>query len=161
MPQIIPFLWFNDQAEEAVNYYVSVFNKSKIDNISRYGEKGPMPEGTAMVIEFQLEGQDFMALNGGNDEFSHGNGRVNLFLSCESQADVDAYWEKLAKDGKIIQCGWLTDKYGINWNIVPQGLGELLGGDDRAAAGRAMQAMLQMEKLDINELRRAYEGVPS
>lgn len=160
MSQIIPFLWFDTNAEEAVNYYVSIFKKSKIDNISRYGDSGPMPAGTAMVIEFQLEGQDFMAINGGTDEFAKGNGRVNLFISCETQDDVDAYWEQLQQGGKILQCGWLTDKYGITWNIVPQGLGDLLGSDDRERADRAMRAMLEMEKLDINELRRAYEGVP-
>jgi len=158
MSQIIPFLWFEDQAEEAASYYVSIFKDSKIDNISRYGDAGPLPSGLAMVVEFQLEGQDFMAINGGSSGKAAGQERVALFISCKTQHDVDTYWDKLAEGGEKLPCGWLRDKYGISWNVVPEGLGELLGSDDAERQQRAMKAMLQMEKLDINELRRAYDG---
>lgn len=157
MSQIIPFLWFENQAEEAVNFYVSIFKNSRIDDVSRYGAAGPGPEGLAMVVEFQLNGQDFMALNGMVPTGSEGQAPIALFVSCDTQDEVDELWDKLSAGGAKIQCGWLKDKYGIPWNIVPQGLGELLGSDDRIRAQRAMQAMLKMEKLDINELRRAYE----
>ncbi len=160
MSQIIPFLWFASQAEEAANFYVSVFKNSRIDNISRYGEAGPGPEGSAMVVEFQLNGQDFMALNGSVPSGSEGQAPIALFVSCDTQDEVDVLWDELSAGGAKLQCGWLKDKYGIPWNIVPQGLGELLGSDDRDGAQRAMQTMLEMEKLDINELRRAYAGVP-
>jgi predicted 3-demethylubiquinone-9 3-methyltransferase (glyoxalase superfamily) len=161
MSQIMPFLWFDTEAEEAVKFYVSVFNNSKIDDISRYGDAGPLPAGTAMVIEFTLDGQDFMALNGGKEAAREGQPPVSLFASCETQAEVDRLWEKLTAGGTEIQCGWLTDKYGITWNIVPKGIGELIAGDDPQRSQRAMRAMMQMVKLDIDELRRAYEGVPS
>lgn len=160
--QVIPFLWFNGNAEEAVNYYVSLFKNSKIENVSRYGEAGPMPAGTPMVIEFQLDGQDMMALNGGetgdNNPGGPYPGSVALFISCETQDDVDQLWEGLKDGGATLQCGWVRDRYGVVWNIVPRGLGDLVGGEDRERANRAMQAMLQMDKLDINELRRAYDG---
>ncbi len=158
MSQIIPFLWFENQAEEAARFYVSVFANSRIDDISRYGEDGPGPQGLAMVVEFQLNGQDVMALNGMVAAGSQGQAPIAMFVSCDTQAEVDALWDKLSAGGLKQQCGWLKDKYGIPWNIVPQGLGELLGSDDRDRAGRAMQSMLAMEKLDINELRRAYDG---
>jgi len=158
MSQIIPFLWFENKAEEATNLYVSIFKNSKIDNISRYGDAGPGPSGSVMTVEFQLEGQEFMALNGGEPSSSQGLSPIALFVSCETQDEVDALWDKLAEGGQKLQCGWLRDKYGIPWNIVPKGLGELLGSDDTERQQRAMKAMLQMEKLDINELRRAYEG---
>lgn len=161
--QIIPFLWFNGNAEEAVNYYVSLFNNAKIESVSRYSEAGPGPAGTPMMIEFQLDGQDVMALNGGEtgDKNPGGPypGAVALFVSCETQADVDKLWDGLKDGGETLQCGWVRDRFGVVWNIVPQGLSELFGSDDRERANRAMQAMLQMDKLDINELRRAYEGV--
>jgi predicted 3-demethylubiquinone-9 3-methyltransferase (glyoxalase superfamily) len=162
MQKITPFLWFNDKAEEAANFYVSIFNDSKIDNISRYGEAGPGPAGSAMVVEFQLEGQEFMALNGGPTGSAISElypGAIALFVSCETQAEVDRLWDKLAEGGENLQCGWVRDKYGFSWNIVPQGLSDLLGGEDPEKSQRAMKAMLQMEKLDIDELRRAYEGV--
>jgi len=161
MQSITPFIWFNDKAEEAANFYVSIFNNSRIENMSRYGEAGPLPAGTVMVVEFQLEGQDFMALNGGPTGAPPDGptpGAVALFVNCESQAEVDRLWEKLGKDGASHRCGWVTDKYGVTWNIVPAGLSDYLGGDDPEKAQRAMQAMLQMDKLDIDELRRAYEG---
>lgn len=159
MQKIIPFLWYETEAEEAANYYVSIFKNSKIDNVSRYADAGPLPSGTAMVVEFTLEGQEFMALNGGVPAFTgDGPAPIALFVSCESQPEVDALWDKLSEGGKKIQCGWVTDKYGIAWNIVPQGLGELLGSDDRKKANAAMQAMLNMEKLDLDALRRAYDA---
>lgn len=161
--QIIPFLWFNGDAEEAVNFYVSLFKNSKIENTSRYGEAGPLPASTVMTIEFQLDGQDMMALNGGDtgEKIPGGPypGAVALFVSCQTQADVDALWEGLKEGGETLRCGWIRDRFGVVWNIVPQGLGELMGSSDRERANRAMQAMLQMDKLDINELRRAYESV--
>lgn len=163
MQQIIPFLWFNGNAEEAANFYVSLFPNSKIERISRYGEAGPLPAGTAMVVEFQLDGQDVMALNGG--ETGHENpgapypGAVALFISCESQRDVDRLWDGLKAGGESLQCGWVKDRYGVVWNVVPRGLGDYVGGEDPERAKRAMEAMMKMDKLDIEELRKAYEGV--
>jgi predicted 3-demethylubiquinone-9 3-methyltransferase (glyoxalase superfamily) len=163
--QIIPFIWFNGDAEEAVNYYVSLFKNSKIERVSRYGEAGPLPAGTVMTIEFQLDGQDIMALNGGDtgENIPGGPypGAVALFVSCKTQGDVDALWEGLLQGGESLQCGWVKDRYGVVWNIVPQGIGDYVAGDDPEGAKRAMQAMLQMQKLDIAELRRAYEGQPA
>ncbi len=161
MQQIIPFIWFDGRAEEAVNFYVSLFKNSKIESVSRYGEAGPLPAGTVMTIEFQLDGQDLMALNGGPGEAPQGPypGSVALFVSCETQNDVDALWEGLKQGGETLRCGWVKDRFGVVWNIVPSGLGQLVGGPDAEKAQRAMQAMLQMDKLDINELRRAYESV--
>ena len=160
MQKITPFLWFNDQAEEAANYYVSLFKNSKIENISRYGDAGPGPKGAAMVVEFQLEGEDFMALNGFDESAKAelNTGSIALFVNCETQSEVDQLWDQLAKGGDKLQCGWLRDKYGISWNIVPVGLTDVIGGPDPERAQRAMKAMLQMEKLDIDELRRAYAG---
>ena len=158
--QVIPFIWFDGAAEEAVNFYVSLFDNSKIDRVSRYGEAGPLPAGTVMTIEFQLDGQDVMALNGGPGEAPKGPypGSVALFVSCKSQAQVDKLWDGLKDGGETMQCGWVKDRFGVVWNIVPQGLGDYVGGDDAEGAKRAMQAMLQMNKLDLEELRRAYEG---
>ncbi|MBV8340576.1 MAG: VOC family protein [Candidatus Eremiobacteraeota bacterium] len=159
MPQITPFLWFENKAEEAAKFYVSLFKNSKIQNISYYSDAGPGPAGTAMVVEFALDGQDFMALNGGPTGSVEGQPPISLFVSCETQDEVDKLWDKLGEGGRTLQCGWLVDKYGFTWNIVPQGLADLLGSDDAERQQRAMKAMLQMEKLDINELRRAYDGV--
>ncbi|MDP9017946.1 MAG: VOC family protein [Candidatus Eremiobacteraeota bacterium] len=156
MQKIIPFMWFADKAEEAANYYVSIFKNSRIENVSRYGDAGPGPSGSAMVVEFQLEGQDFMALNGGEPAVP--SQALALFMSCDTQSEVDRLWEKLAEGGETLQCGWLRDRYGFSWNIVPAGLSDVLGGPDPIKAQRAMKAMLQMEKLDIDALRRAYDG---
>ncbi|MDE2572678.1 MAG: VOC family protein [bacterium] len=156
MQKIVPFLWFDDKAEEAANFYVSVFKNSKIENISRYGAAGPGPSGSVMVVEFQLEGQGFMALNGGQPATP--SQAIALFVNCETQAEVDVLWERLSEGGERLQCGWLRDKYGFSWNIVPIGLGELLSGPDAEKSQRAMKAMLKMEKLDIKELRRAYDA---
>jgi len=161
MQKITPFLWFNDQAEEAANYYISIFKDSKIDNVSRYGDAGPGPKGAAMVVEFTLEGQEFMALNGFDDSQKASSlqvGSIALFVNCETQADVDHLWDNLSAGGEKLPCGWVRDKYGFSWNIVPVGLVDVIGGPDPEKAQRAMQAMLQMEKLDIDELRRAYAG---
>jgi len=167
MQTITPLLWFEGLAEEAARFYVSIFDGSKVDNVSRFGEAGPGEPGSAMMVEFQLEGQDFLALNSGANGEANGKtggasatprGAIALFVTCETQAEVDRLWERLGDGGEIIQCGWLRDKYGFAWNIVPQGLGELLGGSDREKAARAMRAMLAMKKLDIDELRRAYDG---
>jgi predicted 3-demethylubiquinone-9 3-methyltransferase (glyoxalase superfamily) len=157
MQKIVPFLWFDDKAEEAANFYVSIFKTSRIQNVSRYGDAGPGPSGSAMVVEFELEGQDFMALNGGDSSQMSGSA-IALFVNCETQAEVDTLWEKLSEGGEKLQCGWLKDKYGFSWNIVPIGLSDLIGGPDPVKSQRAMKAMLQMEKLDIDELRRAYNA---
>jgi len=157
MQKIVPFMWFDDNAEEAANFYVSIFKNSKIEDVSRYGEAGPGPAGAVMLVEFQLDGQDFMAINGGDSPGSASSG-IALFVNCETQDEVDRLWDKLSEGGEKGQCGWLKDRFGYSWNIVPQGLGELIGSDDREKAQRAMKAMLQMKKLDINELRRAYDG---
>ena len=161
MQKITPFLWFNDQAEEAANYYVSIFKNSKIDNVSRYGDAGPGPKGGAMVVEFTLEGQQFMAINGFGDSEKATSlqlGSIALYVDCESQAEVDQLWDKLSESGEKLPCGWVRDKYGFAWNIVPAGIMNFVGGPDPEKAQRAMQAMMQMEKLDIDELRRAYAG---
>jgi len=158
MPDIIPFLCYKTEAEEAAKFYVSIFKNSKIDEISRYREGGPFPEGLAMVVEFTLDGREMMAINMGPDGDVAGSGHIALFVSCETQADVDRLWEKLGEGGELIQCGWLRDKFGISWNIVPQGLVALLNGDDEEGSRRAMQTMMQQVKLDIDEIRRAYKG---
>ena len=156
MQKITPFLWFDDQAEEAANFYVSVFKDSKILDVSRYGEGSPKPAGTAMVVNFELDGQPVMALNGG-PEFKFTEA-ISFFVTCETQEEVDRFWNQLtAEGGEESQCGWLKDKFGLSWQIVPTALGTYLGGSDPAGAARAMQAMLQMRKIDIEGLRRAYE----
>jgi len=155
MQKITPCLWFDDQAEEAASLYTSLFKNSKIESINRYGEGAPRPAGMVMTVTFQLDGQEFTALNGG-PEFKFTEA-VSLFVNCETQADVDELWEKLSEGGEKGRCGWLKDKFGLSWQIVPSGLMELLQGEDPGKSQKAMQAMLQMGKLDINELRLAYE----
>jgi predicted 3-demethylubiquinone-9 3-methyltransferase (glyoxalase superfamily) len=157
--KITPFLWFDDQAEAAARFYTGVFQNSKIGRISRYGEAGRevhhRPPGSVMVVEFELEGQSFAALNGGPlFKFSEA---ISFEISCETQQEVDYYWEKLGAGGdpKAQQCGWLKDKFGLSWQVVPTVLGELMTDRDPARAGRVMQAMLKMKKLDIAELERA------
>jgi predicted 3-demethylubiquinone-9 3-methyltransferase (glyoxalase superfamily) len=156
MQKITTFLAFNGQAEEAVKLYTSVFKNSRIVSTRRYGDAGPGPKGSVMTMVFEIEGQRFYALNGG-PTFTFALG-ISLFVNCETQAEVDELWEKLSDGGKKGQCGWLTDRFGVSWQIVPSVLGELLGGKDAAKANRAMQAMLQMTKLDIAVLQRAYDG---
>jgi predicted 3-demethylubiquinone-9 3-methyltransferase (glyoxalase superfamily) len=155
MQKITPFLWFNDQAEEAMNFYTAIFKNSKIGSVSRYGEGGPGQPGSVMTATFELDGQEFMALNGGPlFTFSEA---ISFFVSCETQMEVDDLWEKLTEGGEEGQCGWLKDKYGLSWQIVPSALGELLNDPDAEKAGRVMNAMLQMKKIDIAGLRAAYE----
>ena len=153
MSKITPFLWFNNNAEEAIHFYTSIFKNSKISSVNRYGDAGPGPKGTVMMATFQLEGQEFMALNGG-PEF-HFTEAVSLFVNCETQAEVDELWEKLSAGGEIQQCGWLKDKFGLSWQIIPNALGELMNDPDPLKAQRVMQAMLQMSKIDINKLIQA------
>lgn len=151
MQKITPFLWFNNQTEEAVNFYVSVFNNSQILNMT------PGPDGAIMMATFQLEGQQFMALNGGPDhQFTEA---ISLYVDCKTQAEVDTLWEELTADGgEPGPCGWLKDKYGLSWQIIPSALGELMSDPDPAKAQRVMQAMLQMTKIEVAELQAAYEG---
>lgn len=156
MQKITPFLWFDNQAEEAVNFYVSIFKDAKVVTMSRYGEAGPGPKGAVMTAVFQLFGQQFIALNGG-PQFKF-TPALSLVVNCETQEEVDDYWEKLSAGGRTDRCGWLTDKYGLSWQIVPTVLGKLMSSKDPQKSGRAMQAMLQMTKLDIAALQRAYDG---
>lgn len=155
MQKIKPFLWFDGKAEEAANLYVSLFKNSRITNISRYGEEGPGPAGSAMVVSFELDGQEFLALNGG-PHFSF-TPAVSFLINCETQEEVDELWEKLSEGGETNQCGWLTDKFGLSWQVVPTALGDMMSDEDQEKAGRVMHAMLQMEKIDIATLKRAYE----
>jgi len=161
MQKIVPFLWFDTQAEEAAKFYVSVFKKSsKILHVSRYGDAGPGPKGAVMVVEFQLEGQRFQALNGGSQfKFSPA---FSFVVSCKTQKEVDGYWDKLvAGGGAHSQCGWLTDRFGLSWQVVPDGLDKLIASKDKAKASRVMTAMLKMSKLDIQELEdAATKGAP-
>lgn len=155
MQKITPFLWFNDKAEDAINFYVSVFKNSKVKSVSRYGDAGPGPKGTVMSGTFQLEGQEFMALNGG-PQFTF-SPAISFFVNCTSQKEVDDLWEKLSAGGEKGQCGWLKDKFGVSWQIVPTVLGKLLNDPDQAKSQQVMQAMLKMNKIVIKELQNAYE----
>ena len=159
MQKITPFLWFDDKAEEAVNFYVSVFKNSRIGNLTRYDEAGEKaagrPKGSVMTVEFQLDGQEFVALNGGpHFKFTEA---ISFVVNCETQEEVDEFWEKLSAGGEEVQCGWLKDKYGLSWQIVPRILTEMLKDKDPAKAKRVMEAMLQMKKIDIPNLQLAYE----
>ena len=156
MQKITPFLWFDGQAEEAMNFYVSVFKNSKVGRVSRYGEAGPGPKGTVMSATFQLDGQDFFALNGG-PQFVF-TPAISFFVNCETQQEVDELWHKLSEGGKKERCGWLKDKYGLSWQIIPSVLGKLLQDPDAEKAKRVMQAMLQMDKIDIERLKQAHRG---
>jgi predicted 3-demethylubiquinone-9 3-methyltransferase (glyoxalase superfamily) len=156
MQKITTFLTFNDQAEEAINLYTSIFDNSKIVSTTRYGDAGPGPKGSLMSATFELAGQQFMALNGG-PSFTFAQG-ISLFVSCETQEEVDEYWEKLSEGGAEGPCGWLTDKFGVSWQVVPRVLGEMLNDEDPEKAKRVMNAMLQMSKIEIEGLRRAYEA---
>jgi predicted 3-demethylubiquinone-9 3-methyltransferase (glyoxalase superfamily) len=156
MQKIVPFLWFDDQAEEAMKFYTSIFKNSKIGGVTRMGDEVPGPKGKVVSATFQLAGQEFMALNGGPVEGFKFNGAISLFVNCETQAEVDELWEKLSAGGEEGQCGWLKDKFGVSWQIVPTVLGELLGDKDPEKAQRVTHAMLQMKKLDIEVLKQAY-----
>jgi len=155
MQKITPFLWFDNQAEEAMNLYVSIFKNSKVLSVNRYGDGAPAPKGTVMTANFQLDGQEFTALNGGPMfKFSPA---ISFVVNCKTQAEVDEYWEKLSAGGKENQCAWLDDKFGVFWQIVPDILIELMSDPDPVKSGRVMQTMLQMTKIDIAALKRAYE----
>jgi predicted 3-demethylubiquinone-9 3-methyltransferase (glyoxalase superfamily) len=155
MQKITPFLWFDGKAEEAMNFYVSIFKNSKVGRVSRYGEGGPEPKGAVMSATFQLEGQDFFALNGG-PQFTF-SPAVSFFVSCETQQEVDELWDKLSEGGEPQQCGWLKDKYGLSWQIIPSLLGKLLQDKDPEKSKRVMMAMMQMVKIDIQGLQHAYD----
>jgi predicted 3-demethylubiquinone-9 3-methyltransferase (glyoxalase superfamily) len=157
MQKITPFLWFNDQADEAAKFYVSIFKKSKIVSIARYGEAGAKvsgrPKGSVMTVKFQLEGQDFVALNGG--PLFRFTEAISFVVNCQTQKEVDKFWEKLSAGGEKGRCGWLKDKYGLSWQIVPTALVEMLMDEDDQKSERAMKAVLQMDKIDIKSLQQA------
>jgi len=155
MQKITPFLWFDGKAEEAMNFYTSIFKNSKIGRTTRYGQEGPGPKGTVMSATFQLEGQEFMALNGG-PMFTF-SPAISFFVNCKTQEEVDELWEKLSEGGEKQRCGWLKDKYGISWQIIPSALGEMLQDKDAEKSRRVMKAMLQMDKIDIEGLKQAYK----
>jgi predicted 3-demethylubiquinone-9 3-methyltransferase (glyoxalase superfamily) len=156
MQKITPFLWFNDSAEEAMKFYVSVFKNSQIGRVARYGDAGPGPKGTVMTASFQLEGQEFVALNGGPKfKFTEA---ISFVVNCETQKEVDELWKKLSEGGEKGRCGWLKDKFGLSWQIVPTALGKMFSDADPVRSQRVMKAMLQMDKLDIAGLKKAYEG---
>jgi predicted 3-demethylubiquinone-9 3-methyltransferase (glyoxalase superfamily) len=160
MQKITTFLWFDDKAEEAANFYVSLFRNSRIGKISRYSDAGQdvhgRTAGSVMVVTFELDGREFSALNGGpHFKFTEA---ISLSVNCETQQEVDELWEKLSAGGEKSQCGWLKDKYGLSWQIVPTALGEMMGDKDSKKAARVMKAMLQMQKLDIAKLEQAYRG---
>ena len=155
MQKITPFLWFDGKAEEAMNFYTSIFKNSKIGRITRYGDAGPGPKGAVMSATFQLDGQEFMALNGGPQfKFTEA---ISFFVNCETQEEVDELWEKLSEGGQKSRCGWLKDKYGLSWQIIPSALGKMLGDKDPEKSQRVMKAILQMDKIDIKRLEQAYK----
>ena len=156
MQRITPFLWFNGNAEQAAKFYTSIFQNSKIKGVSRYGEAGPGPKGSVMVVNFELDGQELIALNGGPQfKFTEA---ISFVVNCKTQKELDHYWSKLSKGGQEVQCGWLKDKFGLSWQIVPTILFELMQDKDRKVRERVMKQMLQMVKLDIEPLKRAAKG---
>jgi len=156
MQKITPFLWFDGKAEEAMNFYILIFKNSKILSVTRYGEAGPGPKGTVMTAKFELNGQEFVALNGG-PQFTFTEA-ISFVVNCETQQEVDELWEKLSAGGQKSRCGWLKDKYGLSWQVVPTALVEMLQDKDAKKSNRVMQAMLQMNKIEIETLRRAYHA---
>jgi predicted 3-demethylubiquinone-9 3-methyltransferase (glyoxalase superfamily) len=155
--KITPFLWFDQEAEEAARFYAAIFLNSKIGKVVRYGDAGPGPSGSVMTVEFQLEGQPFVALNGGpHFKFTEA---ISFVVNCQTQDEVDAYWEKLSAGGAEVQCGWIKDKFGLSWKIVPTVLPELLSDPDPEKAQRVMKAMLTMKKLDIRALKQAFDNL--
>lgn len=156
MQKITTFLWFNDKAEEAAKFYVSLFKNSKIETMARYGDAGPGPKGSVMTVVFTLDGQQFIALNGG-PVFSF-TPAISLMVNCETQEEVDRLWEKLLEGGKPDHCGWLQDKYGLSWQIIPTSLGKLMSDPDPQKSRRVMEAMLKMDKIDSRKLEEAYAG---
>lgn len=160
MQKITPFLWFDHQAEEAATFYVSIFKNSKIETVARYDEAGSKasgrPSGTAMTVAFNLDGQEFTALNGG--PYFKFTEAISFVVSCENQLEVDHFWNKLSEGGEESQCGWLKDKFGVSWQIVPTAMGKMMSDSDASKSNRVMQAMLKMKKIDIATLKQAYEG---
>jgi predicted 3-demethylubiquinone-9 3-methyltransferase (glyoxalase superfamily) len=157
MPTITPFLWFDDQAEQAAEFYVSVFPNSRIDQVARYGDAGPGPVGSVMTVRFSLDGNEFVALNGGPAHYGFDES-VSFVVNCKTEAEVDRYWSALTDGGQEIACGWLKDRYGLRWQVVPEGLPALLGDPDPERARRATQAMMGMKKLDLKAMREAADG---
>ena len=155
MQKITPFLWFDGNAEEATNFYISIFKNSKIVSVTRYGEAGPGSKGTVMSTIFQLDGQEFFALNGG-PHFTF-TPAISFFVNCETQEEVDELWEKLSEGGEKQRCGWLKDKYGLSWQVIPAALGKMLQDKDTRKSRSVMKAMLQMDKIDIEGLKQAYD----
>src|SRR3954463_14128479 len=156
MRKITPFLWFDNRAEEAARFYTSIFNNSSVIETTRRGDAGPEPAGSVMSVTFVLDGQHFIALNGG-PHFTF-NEAISLFVNCEDQHEIDELWERLSEGSEKRRCGWVKDKFGISWQIVPAALGRMLHDPDTEKSGRVMQALLQMEKLDLAHLRQAYDG---
>jgi predicted 3-demethylubiquinone-9 3-methyltransferase (glyoxalase superfamily) len=155
MQRITPFLWFDNQAEEAAAFYVSIFENSKIVGATRYGEAGPGPKGGAMTVKFELEGNEFIALNGGpHFKFTEA---ISFSVDCKTQEEVDEFWRRLSEGGEEGQCGWLKDKYGLSWQVNPRILGEMLSDPDPKKSKRVMEAMLKMKKIDIARLEQAYD----
>jgi predicted 3-demethylubiquinone-9 3-methyltransferase (glyoxalase superfamily) len=155
MQKITPFLWFNDQAEEAMNFYTSIFKNSKVKSITRYGDAGPGPKGSVMIGNFELDGQEFIALNGG-PQFTF-SPAISFVVNCESQQEIDEYWEKLSAGGVKHSCGWVQDRYGVSWQVVPTALGKLMNSGNAAKANNVMKALLQMGKLEIKKMEEAFE----
>ena len=156
MQKITPFLWFDNQAEEAMNFYVSIFPNSNVLQVTHYGDTGPGPKGTVMTAEFQIEGQEFVALNGGPQfKFTEA---ISFVVNCETQEEVDYFWEKLSEGGEKSRCGWLEDKFGLSWQVVPTVMVEMFQDKDPEKSQRVMKAMMQMDKLEIKTLKEAYDG---
>lgn len=155
MQRITPFLWFDGKAEEAMKFYTSIFKNSRVGTVTRYGKDGPGPNGSVMTATFQLDGQEFIALNGGS-EFTFTEA-ISFVVNCETQGEIDEFWEKLSDGGAQIQCGWLKDKFGVSWQIVPTVLGKMMQDKDPEKTNRVMKAILQMVKIDIKRLQEAYE----
>ncbi len=160
MPKITPFLWFDDQAEEAVEFYLSVFPNSRVVAMSRYGDGGPGPAGSVMTVHFELDGNEFMALNGGPENYGFDES-ISFVIDCPTTEDVDHYWQALTDGGEEIDCGWLKDRYGVRWQVIPSDFPSVMGDPDPERAQRAMQAMMTMKKLDMDVLRAAADGVTS
>ena len=159
MPRITPFLWFDNQAEEAAQFYTSIFPNSSVGDVTRYGPDMPMPEGTAMTVSYTLDGQEYVALNGG-PQFPHSEA-ISFQIMCADQEETDHYWTRLTEGGEESMCGWLKDKFGVSWQVTPIELVELTSDPDPARAQRAMQAMFQMRRIDMAEIRRAADSVPA
>jgi predicted 3-demethylubiquinone-9 3-methyltransferase (glyoxalase superfamily) len=156
MQKITPFLWFDNNAEEAANFYVSIFKNSKVLSVSRYGDAGPGPKGTVMVAEFQIDGHEFVALNGGpRFKFTEA---ISFVINCDTQEEVEYFWDKLSEGGEKSRCGWLKDKFGLWWQVVPAVLGKLMSDSDPEKVKRVTEAMLRMDRIDIESLQRAYES---